>query len=29
MEEINLGKYKGLNKKDKYRKDTAVGWLET
>lgn len=29
MEEINLGKYKGLNKKDKYKKDTAVDWLET
>ena len=29
MEEINLGKYKGVNKKDKYKKDTAVDWLET
>lgn len=29
MEEVNLGKYKGVNKKDKCKKDTAMDWLET
>ena len=29
MEEINLGKYKAVNKKGKYKKDTAMDWLET
>lgn len=29
MEEINLGKYKGVNKKDKCKKDTVMDWLET